>query len=108
MIDMVEFLQNENDHFDTIEDTLAMAAEINVDASFVGKVRRVFESVRPRVLARDSLRRAVEYVHRSQIEEAVRDLLDIQRLSPGFAETEVRCARSILKLLQLESSLLSG
>ena len=106
MCKMVEFLQNENDHFDTISEALRVAVEINVDSAFIDKVRRVYDVTAPRILARNSLRTAIETVHYGCLVTALHDVLDIQRFQQNFAETEVRCGRNLLKLLSLEEELL--
>jgi myosin heavy subunit len=42
MVDLVEFLQNENDHFDTVLESIQLAKEANVDADFIAKVSRYY------------------------------------------------------------------
>ena len=118
MSDMVAFLKNENDRFDTIEGTIAAAEDIGVPPLFVDAVKKVsflssllslflssslsstpsipsipssqvYTTVAPRITARNALRTAIERVHHSEIIKELAHVLEIRAEFPSFGETEV-------------------
>jgi myosin heavy subunit len=102
---IVEFLQNENEHFSIMPDLLATAKELGVDPDYVAKARRIYEAAEPRLEARYRLRKAIETVDKDSIIIALRDVEDLQRFQPRFGETEIRAGRNMLYLIALEEQL---
>jgi myosin heavy subunit len=105
MITMIEFLRSENDHCEIIPETLEAAEELGVDPDFIAKVQRVYDSASPRLRARNKLRRAVEVIDKDGLVEACQEVEDLQQHHQGFAEIELRAARSLLRMIEMESSL---
>jgi myosin heavy subunit len=102
MMAMVDFLRNENDNCEAIPEVLAEAVELDVDPDFIGKVQRIYESASPRLRARNKLRRAVETVDYEGLLEGCREVEELQEHHPNFAMMELRAARSMLRMIELE------
>lgn len=105
MITMIEFLRSENDHCEIIPETLEAAEELGVDHDFIAKVQRVYDSASPRLRARNKLRRAVEVIDRDGLIEGMKEVEDLQQHHPRFAEIELRAARSLMRMIEMESAL---
>ena len=105
MKDMVAFLRNEDQFTETILHTIKEAEAYNIDPDFIHKVQRVYDSAGPRLKTRNKLRLMVETVDRFGIEQGCLEVLNIRKMQPGFAESELRAARAMLRLLHFDSEL---
>ncbi len=105
MVTMIEFLRSENDHCEIIPETLEAAEELGVDPDFIAKVQRVYDSASPRLRARNKLRRAVELVDKVGMIEGCQEVEELQKHHPRFAEMELRAAKSMLRMIEMESVL---
>lgn len=108
MSNMVAFLKNEDEFTETILSTLQAAAEYDIDPDFVEKVRTVYDKAGPRLKTRNRLRHMVESVDRHGIEQTCLEVLRIQQMQPGFAESELRAAKAMLRLLNFDEELSSA
>jgi hypothetical protein len=70
-----------------------------------GTVRDVYDKAGPRLKTRNRLRHAVESVDRYTIEHTCLEVLEIQKMQPGFAESELRAAKAMLRLLEWDNEL---
>jgi hypothetical protein len=68
-------------------------------------VRGVYDKAGPRLKSRNRLRHMVESVDRFGIEHTCLEVLEIQKLQPGFAESELRAAKAMLRLLEFDAEL---
>lgn len=105
MNNMVAFLKNEDEFTETILSTLQAANEYDIDPEFIEKVRSVYDKAGPRLKTRNRLRHMVESVDRHGIEQTCLEVLRIQQMQPGFAESELRAAKAMLRLLNFDAEL---
>jgi hypothetical protein len=68
-------------------------------------VRDVYDKAGPRLKTRNRLRHAVESVDRDTKEHTCQEVLEIQKMQPGFAESELRAAKAMLRLLEWDNEL---
>lgn len=68
-------------------------------------MRGVYDKAGPRLKSRNRLRHMVESVDRFGIEHTCLEVLEIQKLQPGFAESELRAAKAMLRLLEFDAEL---
>mmetsp|Transcript_27478 Transcript_27478/g.37764 ORF Transcript_27478/g.37764 Transcript_27478/m.37764 type:complete len:1363 (-) Transcript_27478:153-4241(-) len=107
---LLQFLACEDQHCETVLQSLREARQLGVDLAFVDKVQRVYDLAGPRLKARNRLRSAIEVLDRFAIERACLEVLAIQSKYSGgsggqqsFADTELKAARFVLRLLHFES-----
>lgn len=104
---MIDFLKSENsaDAMESLPEMLTQAESIGVDSDFVQKVRRIYENTSPRLRARGKLRRAIEIIDKEAILDCVEEIEMLQMHHEEFAGMELKAARGLLKMLDLEASL---
>ena len=68
-------------------------------------MRGVYDKAGPRLKSRNRLRHMIESVDRFGIEHTCLEVLEIQKLQPGFAESELRAAKAMLRLLDFDAEL---
>lgn len=68
-------------------------------------VRGVYDKAGPRLKSRNRLRHMIESVDRFGIEHSCLEVLEIQKMQPGFAESELRAAKAMLRLLHFDAEL---
>ena len=107
MQDMIDFLKNDNnpDAMESVPELLLHAEAVGVDSDFIDRVRRCYENTSPRLRARGKLRRAIEIIDREAIEEAMEEIHLLQMHHEPFATMELKAAKGLLKMLDLEASL---
>jgi len=107
MQDMVDFLKSDNstDAMESVPEMLLHAEAVGVDMDFVNKVRRIYENTSPRLRARGKLRRAIEIIDKTAIEDAVAEVNMLQMHHEPFAAMELKAADGLLKMLELEACL---
>ena len=107
MQEMVDFLKSDNatDAMESVPEMLLHAEAVGVDMDFVDKVRRIYENTSPRLRARGKLRRAIEIIDKEAIEEAVAEVNMLQMHHEPFATMELKAAKGLLKMLELEACL---
>lgn len=103
---MVQFLRADDESIcEPIEDTLVLAKEIGVDEDFIAEVKMMFENTSPRLRARYRLRRSVETIDVEGLEDGIVEISLLQDHFPSFGEMELRAAKSLLRLIELEKCL---
>lgn len=102
---LLTFLQNEDEFHESILQTIEEARSLDIDAGFLEKVIAVYDNAGPRLKTRNRLRQAIETINRFQVEQGVLEVLEIRKHHPQFAESELRAARMLLRMLHFDQLL---
>ncbi len=103
---MVNFLNNDSELHQNIPELLLEAQSLHIDPDFLSKTQRLYEQIGPRLQLRKLLRRAVEHVDKKALISALAEAEGIlQNSSKSFARVEIRAAREMLRLLELDELL---
>jgi hypothetical protein len=102
---LLNFLKNEDEFHDSIGDYINEGYSLDIDKEFLSKVKTIFENAGPRWKTRSKLRTVIEQCNRYAIEQLCLEVLQIRKQHSRFAETELRAARMLLKLLNFDAQL---
>ena len=83
---------------------LEQAKDLGVDSSFVDRVEDVYQTVAPKLEARNNLRVAVEVVHHDSIVDClaqVKEMSGNNEFGP-FGQQEIQAAEQMLKMVSLK------
>lgn len=105
MFKLVQFLKPNNDSYEPLTDTLEQARSLGVDNDFLSEVQMIYDNTAPRLRARHRLRRAVETIDIDELSEGIAEISLLQQHYPGFGEVEIRAAKGVLRMIELERSL---
>ena len=113
---LINFLKSEDEFPDEmitsnssgIPNILAYIQEgktLGIDSEFLYKVQQIYENAGPRVKTRNRLRTMIELCNRYGIEQSALEVLQIRKQHSKYAECELRAARMMLKLLDMDEQL---
>ena len=116
---LLDFLDDDTKHSESILELLDEAKALGIDLSFRKKVEFVYKDVAPKLEIRNKLRRGVEFIDAKLIQEAVeevgsmieqmgRDYGGEQSQYNDFCFAEKAAGQKILKMIELEKALLSN
>lgn len=102
---LIEFLRNEDEYHEQIIHYIEEAKILKVDDDFLQKVITVYENAGPRLKIRNRLRHHIEVMNRYGIEQACLEVLQVRKNHSKFAESELRAARMMLRLMHFDQEL---
>lgn len=104
--ELVNFVENHDNNYSIeIKRLIFEAKKLNIDINFIEKVERIYENTGPRLQARNRLRDGIEHINIGLIERSVVDIFAIREHHEGFAESEIRAAKMLLRLLDFDKQL---
>ena len=107
MVKLVHFLKAEDESvYEPIDDTIEEARGLGVDPDFISQVQMLYENTSPRLRVRYRLRRSVETVDVDGLDDGIQEISLLQGHFPGFAEMELRAARGLRRMIELERCLM--
>jgi hypothetical protein len=100
-----EMMSTQHNGIPTILAYIQEGKSLGIDSEFLYKVQQIYENAGPRVKTRNRLRTMIELCNRYGIEQSCLEVLQIRKQHSKFAESELRAARMILKLLDMDEQL---